>query len=258
MKHAIRGNGIATHAEASFTLKDANPGDVFDVQVIRDARFGTFWFNTTRGFSKCPHEPNTVARELPELELLSGPSGPSPPTEYQTFQFYLRNKGRDVSDFIAYVDMANVRDDAQLNVAGNWMAAGDRLFQDIEPDTSYPVLVQVMKGSMLFTNNFTLGFRSACETAKRGNDVALKFMMKSQKTFSASWFDPCPAVSMVGQLQGLVGVADGTIYVSLETPVKKVKLTAKNQAPNGKTWVDLIAAGKVANCLLYTSPSPRD
>lgn len=51
-------------ASAGFSLSDPDPGDVFEVTVQRDLAYGTFWFNTTHGYSKCPVEPHTVPREF--------------------------------------------------------------------------------------------------------------------------------------------------------------------------------------------------
>jgi hypothetical protein len=50
-------------ATVAYTLGDPNPGDKFVVQVTDNKVFGTPFFKTIGGASRCPHEPNTTPRE---------------------------------------------------------------------------------------------------------------------------------------------------------------------------------------------------
>ena len=55
--------GRSKHSSVSFTLKDSDVGDMFDVAIFKDPVYGTPVFQTKSGRSKCPHETQTVSRE---------------------------------------------------------------------------------------------------------------------------------------------------------------------------------------------------
>ena len=56
------GTSYEQGTDVEFTLVDYDPADYFDVQVYRDAVYGTPVFKSVAGRRQCPHEQGTDPR----------------------------------------------------------------------------------------------------------------------------------------------------------------------------------------------------
>ena len=63
-----------TDTSAGFELGDSDPRDDFFLDLFFDKQYGTIIFDTVAGCSKYPNEDNTIALEIPSLEISKKPS----------------------------------------------------------------------------------------------------------------------------------------------------------------------------------------
>jgi hypothetical protein len=235
-------------AVSGFQLSDPDFGDSFNVEVARDLRYGTFWFNTTAGYSSCAPEPNTVSREVPYIEVLTFPAGPSASWDNQIFTVLIRNDGFNPHDksearnFALYIaNLAELKDDLSVTVDGSALFSTGTVIEDIEAKTSYTFIVSVTRGSRFFySQSIKLGLRSACEENAGIPHAATSRVVA---TLNVEWYRDCPSLGLLGLAHGKVD-ADPVIVINAEEN-QVVDLVVQNAHPSGNTLLELMRTGMI-------------
>ena len=96
------------HSQGStvgFTLGNKDVGDIFDIKVSLDKKYGTFIYTVLpTSHSKCPHEAGTVKCADPFIRVVEYPPPMVLPNEPMIFKLELTNLGEDRSDFELFSD----------------------------------------------------------------------------------------------------------------------------------------------------------
>jgi len=214
-------------ASAGFTLMETNTGDFIDMAITLDQRYGTAFFQTSSGQTMCPHEPNTLYRELPKLSIVSAFADNISPGQVASYTLVVENLGNSdvnstyptLSTFVLFADFKQASDGVQIIVDGQALSPQGFAFSNIEQQTSFFVSVQVVPGSLYLAYELNLNLTTLC-----GYDFSTVTL---ESTFLAS----CPSIALVGDFYSV-----STVYVLADSPSTVVFLVFKNLAPNYQTW----------------------
>jgi len=88
-----KGTTETTEASARFEFGDSNHGDEYVLDLFIDDKYGTIIFDTVAGRSKCPHEENAIALEIPNSKNSRYPSQFVFPPDEMVFDLDLDNIG---------------------------------------------------------------------------------------------------------------------------------------------------------------------
>jgi len=107
--------------KVTFTLSDDDIGDYFTVDILQDTVFDVPAFRVLAGASSCPHEPNTQARENPEIVVFPPVRNNVPPDETAKFVLKIRNfsESGETRQYAVKLDATTNPDGAIVNVAGS-------------------------------------------------------------------------------------------------------------------------------------------
>jgi hypothetical protein len=194
-------------------------------------------------------EPHTVPRELPNVEVIVKSSIPSAPDDAQYFLISVSNEGEDVTDFSLYYHLPELQDDVAVLVDGMTMLSTGTVIESIEPWTSYPFLVHVLRGSRFSRHNITFGVRSSCEENFIGQSLPHSFVAHKEIVLSVEWYEECPGLSLTARLRDTTDTP-AVVIVSLENPTQVVEFVAINTHPLGSTLKELVNQSKIVDAHL--------
>jgi len=196
-----------TQTSIGFVLSDPDNGDVFDVEVFLDPRYGTFVFHTASGRSQCPHKEGTVHRKIPKLKLNQQPNGLVLPDATMVFSVQLANNGISSSSFVLFTDnKANTGLLTQL-VNGDTLVA-PQVYDDIGPGKTVNVTIAIQRGPVNYDYPpLPLKLASACEYAGGnldGSSIMIFNVIDSKlpegQQNCIQFAEPCPAIHWAGDI----------------------------------------------------------
>lgn len=172
----------------SFTLGDPDVGDEFSVDVVIDPTYKTFMFNTFAGMSKCPVEPNTIAREKPRLTLDSSPLALPAPNFPSVYKVRLMNDANESATSMFYVNAESNPDNLDIRVDGS--PIGNPIKYNIAGNNAVTLTISIFRGPLKYTYfPITIGLMSECD-----NDL------KAELNLPVSFLQPCPLALFAGTL----------------------------------------------------------
>src|SRR5690606_23666222 len=117
----VRDTTNETSRKVAFTLSDDDIGDYFTVDILRDPVYDVPAFRVLAGASSCPHEPNTQARENPEIVVFPPIRNNVPPDETAKFILKIGNlsESGETRQYAVKLDATTNRDGAIVSVAGS-------------------------------------------------------------------------------------------------------------------------------------------
>ena len=218
--------------KVGFVLGDEDAGDMFDVQVHYDPKFGTFAFNTVAGKSKCPHEAQTRFRESPQIQVFP-PVGAVLPDEDMVFHLLLTNTGEDFSAFQLAVDHRTNTGNLVHLINGDTLAV-PQTYSRIEAGQTVSTTLVLQRGPELFDYPaMDIKFRSACEFTRNigdgnlialGDDVSSVTQTLANQNERIIFTQPCQKVSWAGLLE-----RENTFVSSILSNTEIMLVTIKNE-----------------------------
>ncbi|EGD77107.1 hypothetical protein PTSG_07442 [Salpingoeca rosetta] len=193
--------GYAKESSAGFELGDADPLDVFDVEVYVHPDFGTLVFHTTSGQSSCPPENNTIALENPRISILKQPAAPVLPNEPAVFELLLTNDGPVATDFNLFTLNGANQDGLTIMVDGHPLTHPID-FEGFAVGARH-VTISLLRGPSLYSYDpVAVGWRSLCEADRHpDNGYTTDEVTTVQYVYlEAEFLQPCSPVELVGSI----------------------------------------------------------
>ncbi|EGD80412.1 hypothetical protein PTSG_11057 [Salpingoeca rosetta] len=193
--------GYAKESSAGFELGDADPLDVFDVEVYVHPDFGTLVFHTTSGQSSCPPENNTIALENPRISILKQPAAPVLPNEPAVFELLLTNDGPVATDFNLFNLNSENQDGLTIMVDGHPLTHPID-FEGFAVGARH-VTISLLRGPSLYSYDpVAVGWRSLCEADRHpDNGYTTDEVTTVQYVYlEAEFLQPCSPVELVGSI----------------------------------------------------------
>ena len=165
-QESVKSTENSEQTDISFVLGDNDPGDEFVVEVYFDNTYGTIFFKTVLGVSKCPHEEGTAPLEVPHLEVSRYPPQNVFPDEKMIFEIELANLGvgNETIMWLSSSAQKNVKDG--LRVTSDGIKMGGVELTNVEKNMIYKRLIEIERGPIAYKSpSVELGWESKCEDA---------------------------------------------------------------------------------------------
>ncbi|EGD74967.1 hypothetical protein PTSG_07192 [Salpingoeca rosetta] len=193
--------GYQKETSISFTLGDADPLDIFDVEVFLHPDFGTLVFHTTSGQSSCPHEEGTLALENPGISILKQPAAPVLPNEPAVFEVLLKNDGPGYTDLNLFNLNSENQDGLTILVDGRSLASP--IDYEGFPVGARHATIMITRGPSKYKYNpVAVGWRSLCEADRHPDNGYLNDEVTTVEYvyLEAEFLQPCSPVQLVGEI----------------------------------------------------------